>query len=63
MSQIGAFTLSMTWLTYRGLDVNGSTCLALVAVVLAPFLAFTILGASKVVLHGSLACMAQLLPV
>jgi hypothetical protein len=45
---IVAFTLSMTYLTWRGLDVNGMTCVLLCAFVLLPFLCFSVIGAPQV---------------
>jgi amino acid transporter len=42
------FTIMMTTLTWRGLDVNGMTCIALTAFVLLPFLVFTILGIPQI---------------
>ena len=43
-----SFTAVGTWLTWRGLDVNGSACFYLTAVVLLPFLVFSILGLPQV---------------
>ena len=45
---IFSFTGLMTLLTYRGLDVNGGTCIALGAFGLLPFIVFTLYGSLQV---------------
>ncbi len=42
------FTVALTGLTWRGLDVNGRTCIFLTAFVLAPFIVFTVVGLPQV---------------
>ena len=42
------FTAALTYLTWRGLDVNGATCIALTVIVLAPFVVFSLVGLPQV---------------
>jgi len=42
------FTVAMTYLAWRGLDVNGSACIILTAVVMTPFLVFSVIGVHQV---------------
>jgi len=50
MRQLLIFTFSalMTLVTWRGLDVNGGTCIFLTAFVLLPYVAFSLLGVPQV---------------
>lgn len=43
-----SFTILMTYLTWRGLDVNGKTCVVLTAFILLPFIVFILIGIPQV---------------
>jgi len=45
---ICVFTAIMTYLTWRGLDVNGTTCIVLTAFVLLPFIVFSCIGIPQI---------------